>query len=73
MPRKIYQPGRKEKQMCKEKKEGQPGCPKSVTPMEAEILQLLRGLRPELRKEALRLLQELEKGGKDHGAPPQPR
>ena len=50
--------------MCKGTKEGQSGCPEHVTPME-EILRLLRGLSPELRREALRLLRELEKGGPD--------
>jgi len=51
--------------MCKGKKEGQPGCPEPVIPVEEEILRLLRGLSPELRREALRLLRELEKGGPD--------
>ena len=50
--------------MCKGTKEGQSGCPEHVTPME-EILRLLLGLSPELRREALRLLRELEKGGPD--------
>lgn len=52
--------------MCQQKKPGQrEGCPKSVIPLEEEILRLLRGLSPKLRREALRLLEELEKGGPD--------
>lgn len=62
--------------MCKNKG-GQPeGCPDVAAPARAEILAILRRLDADGRKEALRLLRELQepsKGGGEHGAPPQPR
>ena len=63
--------------MYQETKNGQPeGCLDLAAPVREEILAILRLLDADGRKDALRLLRELQepsKGGGDHGAPPQPR
>lgn len=59
--------------MCQQKKDGQrEDCPGAAMPIEKEILQVLRSLSPDRRREALDLLRDLQekaKGGGDHGAP----
>ena len=63
--------------MQQKMKNGQPeGCLDIAAPVRAEILAILRRLDADGRKEALRLLRELQepsKGEGVHGAPPQPR
>ena len=56
--------------MCKEPENGQPeGCPNVSATAAAEIIQILRCMDADQRREAHRILVELLEGGKDHAAP----